>query len=134
MRFHGITPGPLGISETRPSADAPAPMARRASSMEAMQQTLMRTPPSYLSSRLPRPHLGDRVRLGVLDLRRHHLLHRALDFLHRLEHRVRPHRHERFFAAGHGVAQLAELLVAPQPAGPRPPGGAPTRARENTPL
>src|ERR1043165_2331325 len=117
MRSHGITPGPLGISETRPSADAPASMARRASSTEAMQQTLIRTPPSYLPSRLlHRPHLGDGVRLRVLDLRRHDLLHGALDLLHRLQHRVRPHRHQRLFAPGHGVAELAELLVAHQPA------------------
>ena len=38
----GITPGPLGISETRPRADAPAAMATRASSRLEMQQILTR--------------------------------------------------------------------------------------------
>src|SRR4030095_4953774 len=35
-------PGPLGIADTRPIADAPYPMAMRASSMLAMQQILTR--------------------------------------------------------------------------------------------
>src|ERR1043165_5957944 len=107
MRSHGITPGPLGIAETRPSADAPASMARRASSMEAMQQILMRgrTPPSYLSSRLLRHPPRDRVRLR----------HRPLQLLPRLQRRVRPHRHERLLARGHGVAELAQLLVDHEP-------------------
>ena len=38
----GITPLPLGISETSPSADAPNFSARPASSMLAMQQILKR--------------------------------------------------------------------------------------------
>jgi hypothetical protein len=42
MSISAITPGPLGIRLTRPSADAPAAMARRASAGEAMQQILMR--------------------------------------------------------------------------------------------
>src|SRR5688572_31669972 len=33
-----IGPGPLGMAETRPMAEAPAPMASRASSRSAMQQ------------------------------------------------------------------------------------------------
>jgi hypothetical protein len=37
-----ITPGPLGIAETSPSAEAPARTAVHASSTEEMQQTLMR--------------------------------------------------------------------------------------------
>ena len=37
-----ITPGPLGIAETRPRADAPARMAIHASSRLAMQQILTR--------------------------------------------------------------------------------------------
>src|ERR1051326_7600085 len=108
IRSHGITPGPLGIVETRPSADAPASMARRASAMEAMQQILIRIAPSYLSSRLLRHHRRDRVRLGVLHLRRHHLLYRALHHLHRLERRIRPHRLQRLLARRHGLAELAE--------------------------
>jgi hypothetical protein len=38
MRSSSITPGPLGIAETRPIADAPAAIAARASSALAMQQ------------------------------------------------------------------------------------------------
>src|SRR5438093_304647 len=38
-----ITPGPLGISETRPSAAAPDSTASRASSVSRMQQTFTRT-------------------------------------------------------------------------------------------
>ena len=38
----GMTPGPLGIAETSPSADAPQAMAARASSREAMQQIFTR--------------------------------------------------------------------------------------------
>src|SRR5450432_1094205 len=37
-----ITPGPLGMLETRPRADAPYWTANRASSMLLMQQILMR--------------------------------------------------------------------------------------------
>jgi hypothetical protein len=37
-----ITPGPLGMCETRPSADAPQSMARAASSTLAMQQIFIR--------------------------------------------------------------------------------------------
>jgi hypothetical protein len=37
-----MTPGPLGIDETRPSAEAPARMAIHASSTLAMQQILIR--------------------------------------------------------------------------------------------
>jgi len=37
-----ITPGPLGIADTRPSAAAPCAIARRASSTEAMQQIFTR--------------------------------------------------------------------------------------------
>jgi hypothetical protein len=37
-----ITPGPLGIAPTSPSASAPCAIARRASSGEAMQQILIR--------------------------------------------------------------------------------------------
>jgi hypothetical protein len=37
-----ITPGPLGIDETSPSAEAPWRMAVHASSTDEMQQTLMR--------------------------------------------------------------------------------------------
>ena len=36
-----ITPGPLGIADTKPSADAPQAIARSASATEAMQQILM---------------------------------------------------------------------------------------------
>ena len=36
-----ITPGPLGMADTRPSADAPLDTARCASSIEAMQQILI---------------------------------------------------------------------------------------------
>src|SRR5688500_6145390 len=42
MSGSGITPGPLGISDTRPIADAPCAIASRASSTLAMQQTLTR--------------------------------------------------------------------------------------------
>jgi hypothetical protein len=38
----GMIPGPLGISETSPSAVAPRRMARRASSIERMQQIFTR--------------------------------------------------------------------------------------------
>ena len=37
-----ITPGPLGIAETNPSADAPASIAMRASATELMQQIFTR--------------------------------------------------------------------------------------------
>jgi len=37
-----ITPGPLGMVETRPSADAPQSMARAASSTLPMQQIFTR--------------------------------------------------------------------------------------------
>jgi hypothetical protein len=38
----GMTPGPLGISDTNPTADAPHSTAVRASDALAMQQTLTR--------------------------------------------------------------------------------------------
>jgi hypothetical protein len=38
MRRSGIGPGPLGISETNPTADAPYLIASQASSKLAMQQ------------------------------------------------------------------------------------------------
>jgi hypothetical protein len=41
----GITPGPLGIAETKPTAAAPATIAACASQGEAMQQTLTRGVP-----------------------------------------------------------------------------------------
>jgi hypothetical protein len=37
-----MTPGPLGISDTNPTADAPHSTAMRASNALAMQQTLTR--------------------------------------------------------------------------------------------
>jgi len=40
MSSSEITPGPLGISETSPRAEAPAEMAMRASATLWMQQTL----------------------------------------------------------------------------------------------
>src|SRR6266568_6234489 len=40
IRSSEIGPGPLGISETSPTADAPCSMASQASSMPAMQQIL----------------------------------------------------------------------------------------------
>jgi hypothetical protein len=42
IRSSLITPGPLGIDETRPSAEAPHSMASAASSTEPMQQIFMR--------------------------------------------------------------------------------------------
>jgi hypothetical protein len=42
MRTSEMTPAPLGISETRPSADAPRRTARHASSIELMQQIFTR--------------------------------------------------------------------------------------------
>ncbi len=42
MSGSGMTPGPLGIDETSPSAEAPARMAAWASSTLEMQQILMR--------------------------------------------------------------------------------------------
>src|SRR6266550_2889459 len=42
MRDSGMGPGPLGIRDTRPMADAPIRTASAASSSEAMQQTLTR--------------------------------------------------------------------------------------------
>src|SRR5215470_3680339 len=38
----GIGPGPLGIADTSPTADAPCSIAIQASSILAMQQTLIR--------------------------------------------------------------------------------------------
>jgi hypothetical protein len=43
MRASLITPGPLGMCDTSPIADAPRDTARAASSMEAIQQTLTLT-------------------------------------------------------------------------------------------
>src|SRR6266436_3438957 len=37
-----ITPGPLGMAETSPTAEAPQEIAARASASEAMQQILIR--------------------------------------------------------------------------------------------
>src|ERR1035438_5006359 len=42
IRLSLMTPGPLGMSETRPSADAPHSMARAASSTLPMQQIFTR--------------------------------------------------------------------------------------------
>jgi hypothetical protein len=42
MSASSITPGPLGIEDTRPSAEAPADTASRASATLEMQQTLTR--------------------------------------------------------------------------------------------
>ncbi len=42
IRSSLMTPGPLGICETRPSADAPHSMARAASSTLPMQQIFTR--------------------------------------------------------------------------------------------
>src|SRR5947207_1142089 len=42
MRASGIGPGPLGMRETRPMADAPRRTASSASRREATQQTLTR--------------------------------------------------------------------------------------------
>src|SRR5204863_9244633 len=42
MRSSAIGPGPLGIADTSPSAEAPCRTASSASEMLAMQQTLMR--------------------------------------------------------------------------------------------
>jgi hypothetical protein len=42
IKSSSITPGPLGILPTKPSADAPKATAMRASSMELIQQILMR--------------------------------------------------------------------------------------------
>src|ERR1700730_13194503 len=41
MRDSGIGPGPLGIRDTRPMADAPIRTASAASASEAIQQTLI---------------------------------------------------------------------------------------------
>src|SRR6185503_5098445 len=56
----GIGPGPLGIAETRPIADAPAPIASRASSRSAMQQTLTK------GTRTSVPAIGVLVEVLVL--------------------------------------------------------------------
>jgi len=42
MAASSIMPGPLGMEETRPSADAPCAMASRASSGDLMQQIFTR--------------------------------------------------------------------------------------------
>ena len=42
MLSSGIIPGPLGIEETRPNAEAPLAMEAHASSRDAMQQILTR--------------------------------------------------------------------------------------------
>jgi hypothetical protein len=42
IRVSGIGPGPLGIAETRPTADAPCSIASHASSTLAIQQILTR--------------------------------------------------------------------------------------------
>src|SRR5215510_10253440 len=42
IRSSGIGPGPLGIADTKPIADAPASIAIHASSMLAMQQIFTR--------------------------------------------------------------------------------------------
>jgi hypothetical protein len=41
IKGSGMTPGPLGISDTRPTAEAPESMAVQASSTLAMQQILI---------------------------------------------------------------------------------------------
>ena len=48
-----ITPGPLGMVETSPSAEAPARIAAHASSTDEMQQTLMR---GRAVGSIPRPY------------------------------------------------------------------------------
>jgi hypothetical protein len=42
IRSSGIGPGPLGIADTSPTADAPASIAIHASSIVAMQQIFTR--------------------------------------------------------------------------------------------
>lgn len=42
IKVSGIGPGPLGIADTRPTADAPCSIASHASSMLAMQQIFTR--------------------------------------------------------------------------------------------
>ena len=42
IRVSGIGPGPLGIAETRPTADAPCSIASHASSTLAIQQIFIR--------------------------------------------------------------------------------------------
>jgi hypothetical protein len=42
IKASGIGPGPLGIAETKPIADAPASIAIHASAMLAMQQIFTR--------------------------------------------------------------------------------------------
>jgi hypothetical protein len=42
IKSSGMTPGPLGISDTNPSADAPILIAKRASSTLPMQHTFTR--------------------------------------------------------------------------------------------
>ena len=56
-----MTPGPLGISDTSPSADAPAPTARRASSTSRMQQILTRTAAAMGLSARARAAAGQRA-------------------------------------------------------------------------
>jgi hypothetical protein len=41
MLASGITPGPLGMAATRPTAEAPQAIAKAASSEDMMQQTLI---------------------------------------------------------------------------------------------
>ncbi len=52
MRRSEMGPGPLGIRETRPMADAPIRTARAASASDAMQQTLTRVVTGNISGPL----------------------------------------------------------------------------------
>src|SRR5262245_50228162 len=60
MVASAIGPGPLGIAETRPIAEAPAEIASRASPMSAMQQTFTNMPARSL------PGVGVQVEVAVL--------------------------------------------------------------------
>lgn len=50
IKVSSITPGPLGIADTSPIADAPAPIAMSASSWDEMQQIFTRTTNSVVLS------------------------------------------------------------------------------------
>ena len=59
MSSSGITPGPLGISETSPRAEAPAEMAMRASVSLWMQQILMGGVVVNRAAKVPAPMAVD---------------------------------------------------------------------------
>ena len=75
-----MTPGPLGIAETNPSAEAPHAIAIRASSRDVMQQILVRgsyheeragslTVHSHLNFSLAQCHWkGERTAPGIISL------------------------------------------------------------------